>query len=337
LRFNGNYTVDWGDGTIENYNGNVTASRQYPFDSAPPETLTSEGFRQVYIKVTPQAGQVLSQINLDVNHPIFTISRCSNFLDFHIQAPSCTSLNFSRANNVTHRRVKYVNIIQTGALVDAEKLFANFNTLEKIEFFNTSTIPTFTGCFTNCFMLKTIPHLDVSAGTNFTDFMSFCRNLRFVPDLNTASATDMTRMFSQCGSLKNVPNLIYTNVVSVSSMLSGCISLERVNIITNNLVISATQMINGSTNLVDVLIQVPNSSSTSTFFGTATNIQRLRMPGLRRGILANGLSLSATAINEFFTSLGIANGAQTINVSGNIGSTTCNPSIAQAKGFTVVI
>jgi hypothetical protein len=48
------------------------------------------------------------------------------------------------------------------------------------------------------------------------------------------------------------------------------------------------------------------------------------------------MSLSATEINNIFTNLGTAVGTQTITITGNRGATTCTPSIATAKGFTVV-
>jgi hypothetical protein len=44
--------------------------------------------------------------------------------------------------------------------------------------------------------------------------------------------------------------------------------------------------------------------------------------------------LSASAINALFSGLG--NAAGSLNVSNNPGSATCNPTIATAKGYTVV-
>jgi len=45
-------------------------------------------------------------------------------------------------------------------------------------------------------------------------------------------------------------------------------------------------------------------------------------------------SLSAAALNSFFTTLGNASGF--LDVSGNPGSATCNPTLATAKGYTVL-
>jgi Leucine-rich repeat (LRR) protein len=53
-------------------------------------------------------------------------------------------------------------------------------------------------------------------------------------------------------------------------------------------------------------------------------------------VVANGCSLSAQAINDFFTALPPAtNGAATLVFNGNPGSATANASIATSKGYTV--
>lgn len=61
----------------------------------------------------------------------------------------------------------------------------------------------------------------------------------------------------------------------------------------------------------------------------------MKMVGLTGGITVGGNLMSATELNNFFTSLGTAVGAPTIIVTGNPGAATCNTAIA--KGFIVTI
>lgn len=61
----------------------------------------------------------------------------------------------------------------------------------------------------------------------------------------------------------------------------------------------------------------------------------MKMVGLTRGISVSFNLMSATELNNFFTSLGTASGAQIITVTGNPGAATCNTAIA--KGFIVTI
>jgi hypothetical protein len=47
--------------------------------------------------------------------------------------------------------------------------------------------------------------------------------------------------------------------------------------------------------------------------------------------------LTASEINSIFTQLPLTTNVATINVSGNPGAATCDPTIATAKGYTVVV
>lgn len=58
--------------------------------------------------------------------------------------------------------------------------------------------------------------------------------------------------------------------------------------------------------------------------------------GTQDGINITSNQLSATALNNFFTDLPSTSVTCTIRVSGNPGAATCNPTIATAKGYTVV-
>ena len=80
-------------------------------------------------------------------------------------------------------------------------------------------------------------------------------------------------------------------------------------------------------------------TSTTSFVRTSSEYNALTgliLTGLPVGIDISYSPMDATAIDAFFTSLGAANGAQTITVTGCPGAGTCDTSIATAKGFTVV-
>ncbi len=77
-------------------------------------------------------------------------------------------------------------------------------------------------------------------------------------------------------------------------------------------------------------------NDTTSMFLDCESIQKVIMPGLTVSVDVSGNLLTATAIDAFFTSIGTASGAQTLDVSGNSGSATCDTTIATAKGFTVI-
>ena len=72
-------------------------------------------------------------------------------------------------------------------------------------------------------------------------------------------------------------------------------------------------------------------------FGNMVNLEELIVPNLQNGFGISNSRMNETALNAMFTSLGTANGAQTITITGNSGAATCNTAIATAKGFTVII
>jgi len=62
LQFAGNYTVDWGDGVTENVATGVKAQHQYTYSAISSSTLSTRGYKQVLVRVTPQSGQNLTII-----------------------------------------------------------------------------------------------------------------------------------------------------------------------------------------------------------------------------------------------------------------------------------
>jgi hypothetical protein len=70
-------------------------------------------------------------------------------------------------------------------------------------------------------------------------------------------------------------------------------------------------------------------------FSACASLARGALSGTTRAISYSGCKLSAAELNEIYTNLGTASGAQTITVTGNYGTASDNPTIATAKGWTV--
>ena len=83
--------------------------------------------------------------------------------------------------------------------------------------------------------------------------------------------------------------------------------------------------------------QPTNMTANGGCFIGMVNLEEMIVPGLQNGFTISGSNMGATALDAMFTSLGTANGTQTITITGNPGAATCTTSIATAKGFTVVI
>jgi len=87
-------------------------------------------------------------------------------------------------------------------------------------------------------------------------------------------------------------------------------------------------------------IQLPPVSGQVVIIGSASPggkynaLTSLRAVGGSMSYVAIVANLSDTALNQFFTDL--AAGTGTINISGCTGEFTCDPTIATAKGYTVI-
>ena len=64
VKMQGDYTVDWGDGTVSGYTSAVMAEHQFDFDTY-TGTTTSEGWKSVLIKITPQSGHTLTYVSFN--------------------------------------------------------------------------------------------------------------------------------------------------------------------------------------------------------------------------------------------------------------------------------
>jgi len=171
----GKFTVDWGDGTVTNYAAGATASRTYTFTSLNTQ-VTSQGYKQVIIKITAQSGANLTSINLNVKNASATGASAytTGWLDIAINASSLTSLTLAGSAPATyHRLLEQVNIYK-------------------------SAITNFSYMFAYSSVLESVPNCDISKGTSFTYMFYNCFNLKKIPALTFNNPGSLTYMFANC-------------------------------------------------------------------------------------------------------------------------------------------
>ena len=259
----GNYTVDWGDGTVENFNSGVQANHQYTYSSISSSTNCSRGYRQVLITVTPQSGQTFTSINLDKKHSQSGLNTpLVKWLDIVLAGTSlgnntriggaAQGLGFGNGNgNVWLSMLERLRILSsvidnlyysfTGLtacesiefnsseiILDASATFFGCSRLQKITF-NVPSLSGSTGSmFIGCQSLKNAPWLNTSNVTYMAYMFSWCSALETVPLYDTSSVTDMNRMFENCHALKSVPQFNTINVTDMTNMFYSCYLLKEV-------------------------------------------------------------------------------------------------------------
>ena len=111
--------------------------------------------------------------------------------------------------------------------------------------------------------------------------------------------------------------------------------IEKFEQVGTNTVTSASYMFYGCPSLQSVTLDTGAVVDASQMFGGCPSLQSVVLTGLTRGVSVANASLSSTALDALYTSLGTAAGSQTITVGGNYGTTGDDPSIATGKGWTI--
>ena len=293
----GAYTVDWGDGTTANYSINVNASKQYSFSSISAATTTSKGFRQVLVRITPQAGQNLTSVGFGIQNTTLAKNGFSvGWLDIDVRIPN-GSLTFNGHTNI----VKYgalekltVRSVTAGALMG--NLCNSMSNLKSvyIEPSATATTTNFSAMFGFCYSLEEAPFMNTGSATNVSNMFSNCYSLKVVPNYNLASTTSVTTMFDSCHSLTtypafnmgtttnsmfqtctgliDAPTLNTSNVLDASSMFSGCSELKSVALFDTSKVTNFTSMFLNCRNLetIPLFNTILGTNFTSFFQGCSS-------------------------------------------------------------------
>ena len=339
----GNYTVDWGDGTVENFNSGVTAYHQYDYNSAAFNgTLSSRGYKQAIVTVTPQAGKTFTSLNLNLKHSQTGLQTYSSgWLDILISGPSLNALVISgNTANVNHYLLEQAKLISSNAIGSFSFLFNGCRRLESIPAWvvKTTGAVDMSYMFNNCSSLQTVPLFNTAVVTNMSYMFQYCYSLQTVPLFNTAVVTNMSCMFQNCYSLQTVPLFNTQAVTSMSYMFYGCYSLQTVPLFNTAAVTNISGMFYNCYSLQSIpalnASAVTSSANLGNIFASCPSLSRIAATGFKYTFSVANCKLSAAALNEIYTNLPTVTG-QTITVTGNWGTTSDDPSIATAKGWTV--
>jgi surface protein len=255
----GAFTVNWGDGTIENFTSGSTAYRTYSYDNVAFDgTLSSRGYKQAIITITPQAGQNLTALNLNIRHNRSgLLAYETGWLDIEVGSPSFAAgrslIIGQTAETVRMSMLERVRLSNLGNITDASAMFRTCRNLQSVTFpSDTSKLVNINTMFRECLLLRTIPLFNTAAVTNMDSMFRGCRSLQTVPLLNTAAVTNMNAMFFDCGNLLEVPLFVTTNVTNMNTMFSFCRAIRSIPLFDTSKVITMVEMFRGCYSLQSV-------------------------------------------------------------------------------------
>jgi surface protein len=366
----GQYQVDWGDGTVDLVNSNVNAEHQYDFATYDTgnTTLTSRGYKQVMITVTPVSGNLLTcnfqqrYVTVPAQNQIYS----TGFLDCILSMPNAntgTSIVFG-GGTVRHTYVERVNVLTIGGCTSMVSMFNTCFLLQSVPLFNTANVTNMGNMFRGCFSLQSVSLFNTANVTNMDSMFNLNNSLQSVPLFNTVNVTTMQSMFSGCNSLQSVPLFNTANVTSMVAMFLGCSSLQSVPLFNTANVTSMGSIFNNCPSLQSVplfntasvtnmsvmfngcasLNSIPalSTASITTDFGAnfasgANSLNRCQMV-FQRTVSFLNCQLSRDAIVEIFNNLAVVVSA-TITITNNWGVTALSASdllIATSKGWVVI-
>ena len=340
----GDYTVDWGDGVVENFSANAIAQHEYNYDTYDTgnATLSSRGYKQAVVTVTPQAGQNLTTLNLHQCHSALTVRYSSGFLDIALAGQFLTDLRIgvqtpgSVSQIIRFADLERVNIVRS-SVVDFSYLFSGCYSLQAVVSISTDVVSDVNmgNMFYNCSSITSVPLFNTSAVTNMGNMFYNCQSLTSVPLFNTTAVTNMSSMFVYCSSITSVPLFNTTAVTNMSSMFIYCHSLTSVPLFNTSAVTNMGNMFYNCQSLTSVpLFNTTAVTNMSNMFYNCQSLAKVSMTGMNVSFSVANCKLSAARLNEIYSNLATVTG-QTITVTGNYGTATDDPTIATAKGWTV--
>lgn len=300
----GAYTVDWGDGVVENIAAGVQANHEYSFTDADlantnaPVTLTdvgdlitrtahgySDGMLVIFYNIVSTTGITTGQYYYVINATANT---------FQVSATVGGSV-VALTTNGTATLLPYKQAIVTVTPQAEQSLTAldlNVkNSTSGLQAYETGWLdmalgsPNFTSTglsiagnsATQNVRFRLVEQVVIKNLGNVTD-MSYRFNtmtsLRSVPLFNTASVTNMAGMFNECRNLQEIPLFNTASVTDMNTMFSNCISLLTVPLFNTSAVTNMSGMFGVCTKLQSVpLFNTSSVTNMSLMFYFCASLQ----------------------------------------------------------------
>jgi len=207
----GNYHVDWGDGTSENVNSNVSAGHLYNWSDIPANTVTSQGFRQVIVTITPQVGHDLTAIYFDQVHFSAETNRARLLLEIVISAPNLPAGNSIRQSAVLCRALRSITILSSGANSVGISLLGFVSELERA-YLNIPNVVNMTDLLSG----TNVSYLTLISGQPTNLYRAFRNNTALfeIPAIDCTLVTNLDEFTATTGAIKR--SLLYNVRISHS-------------------------------------------------------------------------------------------------------------------------
>ena len=332
-------TIDYGDGSAVVTSNNTVQSYFYDYatiSSAVNVWEDGRNYKQVIVTVTPTS---TSTQQLFFNQG----STINAFGDNHFVDIVCAFNNNNIRLNLS-RIVPAANLTHLGRKMTLLKIFKCLNTGTNTLFFDNNGFQSLNleifevpsnsfiigrAATLACFQQSTIrtEMLDLAGSTSAFLSATFTKDVRDILEAGTSTFSN-----AKMKACRNILNIVSTEAFwGTDIQITGNVTITSY---------SFRRMFQNCTTRKLHIISMPSTPTNMAInagaFTGMVNLEDFLLTGCQIGFDITGSNMSATALDNLFTSLGNATGSQTITVTGNPGAATCNTSIATTKGFTVI-
>lgn len=334
----GDYTVDWGDGTVENFFANAVAQHEYNYSTYDTgnATLTNRGYKQAIVVVTPQSGQNLTVLNLNQRHSSLSVAYSSGFLDIAIASEFLTDLRIggaipgSTAQNIRFADLEQVNIVRSD-LRTLDHLFYLCNKLQSVV--NLSVSNKASGSLSVTFtdsgdvvtsvahglrngdaviLLSLVSTTGLTVDTRYFVISATADTFQLSTAFNGAAVTlttdgtgqlavglSMVSLFLSCSTIENIPLFDMKNTINASSMFSGCSNIKGIPFFDTSSVIDFSVAFNQCRSLIVIpKINTSSARNTSNMFSNCSSIVDVPLFDTSNARNMNSMFAGCTGLKE---------------------------------------
>jgi hypothetical protein len=323
FRIQGNYTVDWGDGIIENFTSDTVCEHLYNYNDFAGTEIVGYNCRQAIVTITPQAGSNFTLADFSKMSASKHSFSANGFLDIRMSAPNLSVLVINGKNL---QNLQIFDFIGTNQITNANSLFHS-SFIKWLVNFDFSKCTSFAYCFQSSRLIKLpnvintssvtgsgltymfylasqveeIPQLDCNISTNLQATLQGCTSLqKFGGFINTGNVTTLNGTFANCTVLEKIPDFSDTTKVTVmASLFLNCKNLEVLPRLDVNAAISIISFADGCTKLRWVpAYQFPDISTLYYMFRGCSSLMELPAINLKAASHIGSIVSSSNVLNR---------------------------------------
>jgi hypothetical protein len=192
--------------------------------------------------------------------------------------------------------------------------------------------------FQNCDSLTTIESMSFHSVTSATSFLISTETLTNFPHFNLVSVTSLDSAFESSDFINTVQTPVSISMhqnTNCNDLFRACSRVKAIYITGSNNVTNWDEAFQSNSRLIKLEADMSGGTSFTNTFVTCDSLQVVDIPGIAHNVdFSDCHSMTKEVLDGLFESLATVSG-KTIDVSGCLGASTCDTSIATNKGWSV--